>query len=136
MESIGEILSSDKIDFKDTGILNLAYLGDSVWELLLRKYFVEKNMDTNNLSKRVKEFVNARKQSEIYLNIFDSLSEEAQNISKRARNAKIKSFPKSCNYMEYRNATAFEVLIAYYFLSKKYEEIEKILKIYIEGVKE
>ena len=135
MESIGEIVASDKIDFRDTGILNLAYLGDSVWELLVRKYFVEKNMDTNSLSTRVREFVNAKKQSQIYNEIFDTLEEEAQNVSKRARNAKIKSFPKSCSYMEYRNATAFEVLIAYYFLKKKYDKIDGILKIYIEGVK-
>lgn len=133
MESINDILENGRIDFRDTGILNLAYLGDAVWELLVRKYYVERNIETNLLSQKVKMLVNAKKQSEMYLELYDSLDDDARNVSKRARNAKIKSFPKSCTYMEYRNATAFEVLIAYYFMNKMGEKINEIFKNYIEG---
>lgn len=108
-------------------ILSLAYLGDSVWEFYVRDYFFKENLKVEEFNKRVKNFVNARSQSLIYKNIFDTLDDELKSISKRGKNANIKSFAKTCSITEYRNATAFEVLIAVLHLTENREKINQII---------
>ncbi len=108
-------------------ILSLAYLGDSVWEFYVRDYFFKDNLKVEEFNKRVKNFVNAKSQSLIYKNIFDTLDDELKSISKRGKNANIKSFAKTCSITEYRNATAFEVLIAVLHLTENREKINQII---------
>ncbi len=108
-------------------ILSLAYLGDSVWEFYVRDYFFKDNLKVEEFNKRVKNFVNAKSQSLIYKNIFDTLDDELKSISKRGKNANIKSFAKTCSVTEYRNATAFEVLIAVLHLTENREKINQII---------
>jgi ribonuclease-3 family protein len=108
-------------------ILSLAYLGDSVWEFYVRDYFFKENLKVEEFNKRVKNFVNAKSQSLIYKNIFDTLDDELKSISKRGKNANIKSFAKTCSVTEYRNATAFEVLIAVLHLTENREKINQII---------
>jgi ribonuclease-3 family protein len=108
-------------------ILSLAYLGDSVWEFYVRDYFFKENLKVEEFNKRVKNFVNAKSQSLIYKNIFDTLDDELKSISKRGKNANIKSFAKTCSITEYRNATAFEVLIAVLHLTENREKINQII---------
>lgn len=124
------------MDYKkiaEYNLLSLAYLGDAVWDLAVRAYFFEKNLKVDEFNILVKKYVNAKSQSFIYNKIFDNLPLELQTISKRGRNTKIKSFAKSCTPKEYRDATAFEVLLAVYHLQNKEDEIEKILKYLVEG---
>lgn len=126
------------MDIKEIGqynILSLAYLGDSVWENHIRKYYFMKNLKVEEFNNKVKELVNAKAQSKIYLQLFDNLSEELKNISKRGRNANIKSYAKTCSQKEYRNATAFEVLIATLHLVDNDEKIIEIIKNIVEGEK-
>lgn len=115
-------------------ILSLAYLGDSVWEFYVRDYFFKENLKVEEFNKRVKNFVNAKSQSLIYKNIFDTLDDELKSISKRGKNANIKSFAKTCSITEYRNATAFEVLIAVLHLTENREKINQIINNNCRGV--
>lgn len=124
------------MDFKklnEFSILSIAYLGDSVWELEIRDYFVRKNLIIKDLNDLVREYVNAKAQSRFYLSVFDELEPEFQNYSKRGRNANINSYPKSCTPKEYRNATAFEVLIGAYHLLGETEKLKELTKKIIEG---
>lgn len=127
------------MDFKkiaEYNVLSLAYLGDAVWDLAVREYFFGENLKVEDYNHRVREFVNAKKQSSIYNFIYDSLSEEYQAVVKRGKNARIKSYAKSCSQKEYREATAFEVLIAVYHLRNESEKIRGLLKSIIKGDKD
>lgn len=105
----------------------LAYIGDAVWELKIREYFLQFNFNLLKLNKMVKSKVNAKYQSSIYKKLFMCLNEEYQAIGKRAKNSNIKTFPKSCSVMEYKEATAFEAIIGAMYLKKDFEKINNIL---------
>lgn len=124
------------MDFKKIGeynILSLAYLGDAVWDLAVRDYFFPMNLKVDDYNNKVRSLVNAKAQSNIYREIFDNLDEEYKSIAKRGRNANIKSFSKNCSVIEYREATAFEVLIATYHLLKENDKIQDLLNLIIKG---
>lgn len=105
----------------------LAYIGDAIWELKIREYFLQFNFNLLKLNKMVKLKVNAKYQSLIYKELLNNLEEEYLIIAKRAKNSNIKTFPKSCSVIEYKEATAFEAIIGAMYLKKDYEKINKIL---------
>lgn len=120
------------VDIKETSGVVLAYLGDAIWELEVRKYFVNKGLNLKNLNWNVKNSVNAKCQSKIYEKIMPNLEERYQMLGNRAKNGNIKSFPRSCTNKEYRQATAFEALIAGFYLDNRMDLIEEALKICME----
>ena len=121
------------VDLRETSGVVLAYLGDAVWELNVRKYWISKGLNLQNLNKKVKECVNAKRQSVLYKEILPLLEEKYQQLGNRAKNGNIKTFPKSCSVMEYKEATAFEALIAAFYTDKREDLIEMALKKCIEG---
>lgn len=123
----------EHLDLKETNTLVLAYLGDAVWELYVREYFIEKGLSIKELNKKVKEHVNGKVQSIYFKKIIDNLDEDIKTVVKRAKNSNIKSFPKSCNPIEYREATAFEALIGIYYNLNRIDDIKKIIKENIEN---
>lgn len=125
----------EHVDLKETSGVVLAYLGDAVWELCIRKYWISKGLNLQNLNKRVKECVNAKKQSILYKEIVPLLEEKYQMLGNRAKNGNIKTFPKSCSVLEYKEATAFEALIAGFYVDGREDLIELAIKKCIEGEK-
>ncbi|AVQ30639.1 MULTISPECIES: ribonuclease III domain-containing protein [Fusobacterium] len=125
----------EHVDLKETSGVVLAYLGDAVWELCIRKYWISKGLNLQNLNKRVKECVNAKKQSVLYKEIVPLLEEKYQMLGNRAKNGNIKTFPKSCSVLEYKEATAFEALIAGFYVDGREDLIELAIKKCIEGEK-
>ena len=125
----------EHVDLKETSGVVLAYLGDAVWELCIRKYWISKGLNLQNLNKRVKECVNAKKQSVWYKEIVPLLEEKYQMLGNRAKNGNIKTFPKSCSVLEYKEATAFEALIAGFYVDGREDLIELAIKKCIEGEK-
>ncbi len=121
------------INVKETNGLSLAYLGDAIWELVVREYFIATGHKVNQLNKLAVNYVNAKGQSKIYKSIIEDMEEEYRDVAKRAKNSRIKSFPRSCTITEYREATAFEALIAALYIDGKMERIKKIFLEYIEG---
>ncbi|MCI6031808.1 ribonuclease III domain-containing protein [Fusobacterium varium] len=125
----------EHVDLKETSGVVLAYLGDAVWELCIRKYWISKGLNLQNLNKRVKECVNAKKQSVLYKEIVPLLEEKYQMLGNRAKNGNIKTFPKSCSVLEYIEATAVEALIAGFYVDGREDLIELAIKKCIEGEK-
>ena len=125
----------DNVDLRETNGVVLAYLGDSVWELEIRKYWLRKGLNLRNLNRNVKSCVNAKKQSEIYRLIIDKLDEKYKMLGNRAKNDNIKSFPKSCSIQEYREATAFEAVIAGLYVDGRTDLIEDIVRLCVEEKK-
>lgn len=120
---------------KEMNALSLAYLGDAVWEIAVREYYVNKNLKVKDLNQRVRRFVEGKSQSQIYIDLEKEFDEKAMSIARRAKNSKM-NCPKSCTIKEYKNATAFEAVMAYYYYNDR-EKISEIVKKYIvEGGKD
>ena len=130
MDNVDKLSTKDIRDY--TG-LELAFIGDAIWELEIRKYYLQFGYNIPTLNKYVKNKVNARYQSLIYKQIIEELDEEFKVIGKRAKNSNIKTFPKTCTVIEYKEATALEAVVGAMYLLNKEEEIKKIINIVIKG---
>lgn len=114
--------------------LTLAYIGDGVYDLIIRTIIVEKgNAPVNKLHRRVSNLVKAPAQMEMFHKIEEKLTEEELSIYKRGRNAKSYTSAKNASITEYRIATGFEALIGYLYLSNR---LERILELVKEGLRE
>lgn len=112
--------------------LVLAYIGDGVYEMLIRTLIVnEGNMQVNKMHTKAKSFVKASGQAKIYYSIEDKLSEEEINVYKRGRNAKVVTKAKNATLNDYRTATGFEALIGYLYLKK---DFTRMVDLIAEGV--
>lgn len=130
MDNVDKLSTKDIRDY--TG-LELAFIGDAIWELEIRKHYLQFGYNIPTLNKYVKNKVNAKYQSLIYKQIIEELDEEFKVIGKRAKNSNIKTFPKTCTVMEYKEATALEAIVGAMYLLNKEEEIKKIINIVIKG---
>ena len=70
----------------------------------------------------------AKSQAEFLGKIQDKLTDEEKDIVRRGRNSQNHHLPKNSNVQEYSHATAFEALIGYLYLTKKFERLKEILK--------
>ncbi len=112
--------------------LQLAYIGDAVYELLIRTYLVKKGLAVRKLHKKAIEYVKAEAQSDFIHALEHKLTEEEKSFVKRGRNAKNNSVPKNAKLMDYKYATGFETLIGYLFLTGKDERIFQLFEMIIE----
>jgi ribonuclease-3 family protein len=114
--------------------LNLAYIGDAIYELAIREYILENNLDSsvNKLNKNAISYVKASAQCEFMRYIESGLSDEEMAIYKRGRNTKSNTSAKSSSIQEYRVATGFEALIGYLYIIGKYERLTELLSIILE----
>lgn len=94
---------------------NYAHLGDTVWELFVRNYTVLKTSNAKLLHKMTTDRVNATFQKDMLDFIYEELTEDEQELARRARNLPIPVGRRSIQAV-YRQSTAFEVLIGYWYL--------------------
>ena len=112
--------------------LTWAYVGDSVFELYIRTHLVNKtNLKPHKLHIEAIKYVKAKAQAEFLKKIEEILTDEEKEIVRRGRNAQNHHLPKNSNVQEYMHATAFEALIGFLYLTKKYKRLEEILKLVI-----
>ena len=110
--------------------LNLAFIGDGVYEMLVRESLVlDANRPVKDLHRESVKYVSAKAQTEAYFKIKDSLSEKEEAIFKRGRNAKVGHSPKSATQSEYHIATGIEALFGYLYLSERKERISELFRI-------
>ena len=115
--------------------LTLAFIGDGVYELMVRERLVlTANTSANNLHKKAVLMVKASAQSELYGVLEPILSEEELTIMKRGRNANSTKAPLKSNPNEYRRATGVEALFGYLYLKGEYNRLNEIFKIGINEV--
>lgn len=120
---------------KDRNVLTLAYIGDGIYELLVRNYLVLKgNYKVNDLQKMAIKYVSAKAQCEILKKIMEAniLSEIETSIVLRARNNTNGRHPKNTDIVTYKHATALEALFGYLYLEKDYDRINLLLN-YVIG---
>lgn len=102
---------------------NYAYIGDAVWELFVREKTVKMTDNAKHLHKITTECVKASYQAELFHEMENILTEEEKEIARRARNLPIPIARRS-NQAEYRQATAFEAIIGWWYYYDK-EKLEK-----------
>ena len=119
-------MSLSKEDMLMLSPLQLAYIGDAVYELLVRTYILERGLKVNQLHKEATEFVRAKSQSNIIHAIFHILAEDEKSYVRKGRNAKSYTSPKNVNISDYRYATGLECLFGYLYLNGKDSRIEEI----------
>lgn len=110
--------------------LQLALIGDGVFEIYIRNYILSSNTQLSAHKMHVKaiSYVKAKSQSAIMYSIEESLTEDEVYIYKRGRNAKSATIPKNSSVVDYRNATGFEALIGYLYLIGNKERLFNILE--------
>ncbi len=107
--------------------LVLAYMGDAVYELYVRKHLVAKaNTQVDKLHKAAVQIVKAEAQNEDFRKIENLLTEEEMSVFKRGRNTK-SSVPKHSSVSEYRTATGLEALIGYIYMKGDTERLEYLM---------
>lgn len=116
-------------DIKTYSPLTLAYIGDGIYDLIIRTMLVEKgNAQVNKLHQGASQLVKAATQKEMVHAIMELLSEEEISIFKRGRNAKSVTTAKNASITDYRAATGFEALIGYLYLMEKEDRILYLVK--------
>jgi ribonuclease-3 family protein len=117
LDQIHKEFGSEGVDIRTYSPLTLAYIGDAVFELIIRTLIVEKGQRAaNTLHKHTTKIVCAQTQAKMIESVYDSLSEEEQDIYRRGKNTKIHSSAKNASLSDYRKATGFEALCGYLFL--------------------
>ena len=129
IESIWRNFEIGDIEPGQMSPLNLAYIGDCVYEMIIKSYLLKKgNMQVNKLNKMTSDMVKAVTQSKLIAELEEDFTEEEMQIYKRGRNAKSYTSAKNASKLEYRRATGFEALIGYLFLKGEYERMNHLVK--------
>lgn len=117
-EQIGEVFSLTERDIRTYSPLTLAYIGDAVYEIIVRTVLVgQGNAPVNLLHKRASNLVKAEAQKEALERIKEQLTEEELSVFRRGRNAKSYTSAKNAAIGDYRVATGFEALFGYWYLT-------------------
>lgn len=120
-------------DLRTYSPLTLAYIGDAIFELVVRTVLVErKNTQAEKLHKAATKIVKAETQALLIEAVKDDLTEEELVVYKRGRNAKAVTRAKNATMSEYRRATGFEALMGYLYLKGDMERMIKLIRLGVE----
>ena len=109
--------------------LALAYIGDAVYEVMIRTVVMGMgNAQVNKYHQTTKKFVQAKGQAGFYNHIKEILTEKEEDIFKRGRNAKSSSSAKNTDILTYRHATGLEALIGYLYIDQNIDRIIEIME--------
>ena len=116
--------------------LQLAYLGDVVWETMIRFELIRKRLNVRHMHQECVKYVNAQSQAATLKIIFDMLSPEEQDLVRRGKNAHAHHpAPRNQGLENYSAATGFESLIGYLYLTGQDERLDEIFRVCISGEK-
>lgn len=105
----------------------LAYLGDSVLELITRQYLLSTGVtDVGRLNSLALSYVRATSQSDAVEKLMPLLTEEETAVFKRGRNSHGIAIPKSASAGQYRRATGMEALFAWLYINGKTERMKEL----------
>lgn len=130
---IGYFKTQMKLPYQDIrrySPLALAYIGDAVYDLLIRTEVVaEGNGPVNSYHRKVSSVVKAEAQSRLAQALFPVMTEEEQNVYRRGRNANFHTRAKHASGGDYHRATGFEALLGYLYLTEQYTRITDLIRI-------
>ncbi len=128
LEEVKKSFPGEFLPTNQYGVLSLAYIGDSIYEIYVRSFLISKtDQKVNALHKQATKFVCAAAQAEFYHKIAGILTEEEQAVFHRGRNAKSHP-PKNASVSDYRIATGIETLIGYLYLKDNMPRISELMR--------
>lgn len=130
LQAIKETFEIKEQDIRTYSPLALAYIGDGVYDLVIRTVVVERaNQATAKLHRNAVQYVKAEAQAKIVDAILGDLTEEETDVYKRGRNANSHTVAKNASRTDYRKATGFEALVGYLYLTKRMDRVLELITI-------
>ena len=131
-ERIRAALELKAQDIRSYSPLDLAYLGDAVYEVVIRTALLSKgNRPVEKLHREAICYVKASAQAAQIRTLEESLTEEEREIYRRGVNAKPHTIPKNAEPADYRQATAYEAVLGYLYLKG---DMPRILELVRQGI--
>lgn len=134
-----ETLKLKEVDVKSYSPLALAYIGDGVYEMIVRtKVMNHGSTQVNNMHKKSARLVNAGTQARIIRHLLEDedLTPEETTIYKRGRNAKSATTAKHATVADYRTATGLEALCGYLYLNGRITRLVALVSKGLEKIGE
>ena len=126
--NLTEMLALPKMDVRTYSPLVLAYIGDAVYEILVRTRVVSHgSMQVNKMHKKSASLVKAETQANLAKLLMDDLTPEESAVYRRGRNARSATMAKHATMIDYRMATGFEALMGYLYLMGHYDRVLKLV---------
>lgn len=120
-------------DLKMMSPLNLAYIGDAVYDILVRERLVcIANRPVNKLHNNAAKIVNAKFQAKAVVHLMPEFTEKEVNIFKKGRNAHTNHKAKNASEGDYHYATGLEAVFGYLYLDGQLERLKELFDKIIE----
>lgn len=120
-------------DIRTYSPLTLAYIGDAIFDVIIRSILVNKgNTAVNNLHKKASSVVKAQSQAAFVKALLDEFTEEEADYYRRGRNSKPHTKAKNASTMEYLEATGFEAVMGFLYLTDNLDRACELVNIGIE----
>lgn len=133
LEKLKQEFDLSKTDIRTISPLNLAFVGDGIFDLMIRAILVERaNRPANELHKKKSAIVKAASQARLGEVLEEVLTEEEVTIYKRGRNAKSGTCARNASITDYRKATGLEALLGYLYLTGQEERLIELVKLGLE----
>lgn len=122
-------LLDEDIDLRAVSTLSLSFVGDAVYDLLVReKLLCEANRPVGKLNEEKIKAVRCEAQAKAALKLTDMLSQEEADIFRRGKNAHTQTVPKHSSRQDYQLATGFEALFGYLYLKGETERLRELFR--------
>ena len=129
LKNIHLFFPAEEKDIRTIAPLKLAYLGDAVFEIMIRTLTLDTTGGpVKNLHKKSSSLVNAASQAALVAAMLPLMTEEEASVFRHGRNAKTSSVEKHAEIHDYRNATGREALFVYLYLSDRMDRATELLK--------
>lgn len=110
--------------FYQKNALTLAYVGDAVFSLMVRRSLVEKyDSNLNSINKKANAIVCAKNQANLMQQLMPTLNEQEKDIAMRARNSHVNNKAKNSTFAEYHMATEFEAVVGFWYLTEQKDKL-------------
>ena len=133
LKELKELFELEDANIRTYSPLTLAYIGDGIYDLVIRTILVKKaNCQVNRLHRKASTLVKAAAQSGMMEVIEPLLTEEEKAVYKRGRNAHSATMAKHATMADYRRATGFEALMGYLYLNEDFSRMLELIRAGLE----
>ena len=130
---MSQVLGYPVEDPRQIPALNLAYVGDTVYDLYVRAYLIHTHPETvHNLHLLSARMVCAQGQARAFFALEPLLTAEELSIYRRGRNAHSGTVPKNANVTDYRVATGLETLLGHLWVLGREERVDELMAVAVQ----
>lgn len=128
LSQLHQVFGESGADLRTYSPLTFAYIGDAIFEIIIRTLIVERGQRAaNTLHKHTTKIVCAGTQAAMAEAIMEDMTEEELDIYRRGKNTKLHSSAKNASLSDYRKATGFEAVCGYLYLSGNMKRVVELV---------